>query len=458
MTRTALAVCFILLAVGPVATAPGKAAPETGYRKGGTLPPIAYGQAKIVDPEKVEAPEGKWILWYRRPAADWIQALPIGNGHMGAMVYGGADVERIQFNEDTLWTGQPQDYQHGGAAQYLPKVRGLLFAGKQREAEQLAAQHCMSKPLRQESYQPFGDLALTFPESHRTVAGYRRSLDLDEAAARVEYTVGGVRYGREVIASYPDRVIAVRVTADKKGSLSFDAALLSPHAEHELVRVAADTLAMRGRVTHTGRTGTPSKLRFEARLLARSDGGKVEVSDDVVHVKGADAATLILAAATSYKNYADISADPSARCAKVLASLGGKSYASIRKDHVADHQHLFRRVDLDLGTTKAARNETDQRIKEFAGGDDPHLAALHFQFGRYLMIACSRPGSQPANLQGIWNHRMNPPWECKYTVNINTEMNYWPTELTNLSECHEPLFSLLQGCSETGAKTARTFY
>jgi len=458
MTRTALAVCFILLAVGPVATAPGKSAPEGDYAKGGTLPPIAYGQAKIVDAEKVEAPEGKWILWYRRPAADWIQALPIGNGHMGAMVYGGADVERIQFNEDTLWTGQPQDYQNPGAAEYLPKVRELLFAGKQREAEQLAAQHCMSKPLRQESYQPFGDLVLEFPESHRTVTGYRRSLDLDEAAARVEYTAGGVRYEREVIASYPDRVIAVRVTADKKGTLSFDAALLSPHGEHELVRVAADTLAMRGRVTHVGRTGTPSKLRFEARLLARSDGGKVEVSDDAVHIEGADAATLVLTAATSYKNYADISADPSARCAKVLAKLGDKSYESIRKDHVADHQNLFRRVDLDLGTTKAARNETDQRIKEFVGGDDPHLAALHFQFGRYLMIACSRPGSQPANLQGIWNHKMNPPWECKYTVNINTEMNYWPAELTNLSECHEPLFALLQDCSETGAKTARTFY
>ena len=431
---------------------------QTGYSKGGALPPIDYGKATIEGADAVRAPDGRWVLWYRQPAADWSWALPVGNGSMGAMVYGGADVERIQFNHDTLWTGQPQDYQNPGAAEYLPKVRELLFADKQREAQQLAAQHCMSKPLRQESYQPFGDLVLTFPEAHRTVTGYRRSLDLDEASARTEYTAGGVRYTREVLASYPDHIIAVRVTADKPGALSFDASLLSPHAQHDVVRIAADTLAIRGQVTHTGKTRTPSKLRFEARLLARSDGGKVEVSDDAVHVTGASAATLILTAATSYKNYTDISADPAARCATVLAALGKKSHEAIRKDHVADHQRLFRRVDLDVGTTDAARADTVARIGGFEKGNDPHLAALLFQYGRYLLIACSRPGSQPANLQGIWNHHLNPPWECKYTVNINTEMNYWPAELTNLSECHDPLFDMLKDCSVAGAKTTRTFY
>jgi alpha-L-fucosidase 2 len=454
--RDALAKAYVKAAEAEEAA--GRLVRRTEYTKDGTVPPIDYGRATIEEAEKVQAPDGRWILWYRTPAKDWTAALPVGNGHMGAMVYGGADVERIQFNQDTLWTGQPQDYQHPGAAEYLPKIRELLFSGKQREAEQLAGQHFMSQPLRQESYQPFGDLVLEFPEVHRTVRGYRRSLDLDKAAAGVEYEADGVRYERETIASYPDRVVAVHVAASKRGALSFDARLLSPHVEHELVRVADDTLAMRGRVTHTGRTGTPSKLRFEARLLARADGGTVEIADGTLHVKGADAATLLLTAATSYVNYADISGDPSARCAKVLADLGDKSYEAIRKDHVADHRGLFRRCDINLGTTDAARNETDQRIREFKDGDDPHLAALAFQYGRYMMIACSRPGSQPANLQGIWNHKLNPPWECKYTVNINTEMNYWPAELTGLSECHEPLFDMIEDCSETGAKTARTFY
>ena len=462
MTRPALLCLIALLAVCvlalPAVDGIGAPVPQTGYTKRGTEPPIDYGKATIQGADKVEAPDGRWILWYRAPAKDWTEALPVGNGSMGAMVHGGADVERIQFNEDTLWTGQPQDYQHPGAAEYLPKVRGLLFAGKQREAEQLAAKHCMSEPLRQESYQPFGDLVLTFPDAHRTVTGYRRSLDLDDATARTTYTAGNVRYTREVIASYPDRVIAVRLEAAKPGALAFEASLLSLHTQHELARVAKDTLAIRGQVTHTGRTGTPSKLRFEARLLARAVGGAVEVTEEAVRIEGADAATLILTAATSYRNYTDISADPAARCAKVLANLGDKPYAVIRKDHVADHRGLFRRCDIDLGTTDAASDETVERIRRFAERNDPHLAALAFQYGRYLLIACSRPGGQPANLQGIWNHRLNPPWECKYTVNINTEMNYWPAELTNLSECHDPLFNMLEDCAVAGAKTARTFY
>ena len=457
MTRTALVVLAVLLAAGPLAAAP-KPAAEPGYGKGGAEPPIAYGKAVVEGADAVAAPDGRWILWYRQPAADWPEALPVGNGRMGAMVYGGPDVERIQFNEDTLWTGRPQDYQNPGAAEYLPKVRELLFADKQREAEQLASQHCMSEPLRQEAYQPFGDLVLTFPEAHRTVTGYRRWLDLDEASARTAYTAGGVTFTREVIASYPDRVVAVRVTADKPGAVTFDAALMTPHTQHEVVRVSDNTLAVRGQVAHTTKNKTPSEMRFEARLMVRADGGSVRVDDGAVHIEGADAATLVLAAATSYVNYKDISADPAARCAAVLAKLGDKTYETVRRDHVADHQNLFRRVDIDLGTSDAARNETHERLRTFAEGNDPHLAALAFQYGRYLLIASSRPGSQPANLQGVWNHRLDPPWDSKYTDNINTEMNYWPAELANLPECHEPLFALLADCAETGARTARTFY
>ena len=420
-------------------------------------PPRPSGKAVIEGERNVKAPEGKWVLWYRRPAAQWTEALPVGNGRLGAMVFGGIDVERIQFNEDTVWTGQPQDYQHEGAAEYLPRVRKLLFDGKQRDAERLAGQRMMSVPLRQEFYQPFGDLGLSFPE-HLKVSDYHRELDLDSAVARVRYRVGDATYLREVFASHPDQVIVVRITCDKPGRLGFEAALTSPHTEARTVRISGSVLALRGRVTQRSGTRTESKLKFEAQLRATAKGGKVTVTDDRIAVAGADSAVLVLAGATSYVNYRDISADPAARCQKTLAALGGKSFQAMLTDHVADHRELFRRVDLDVGTSGAAGQETHQRIAGFRDGKDPHLAALFFQYGRYLMIASSRPGGQPANLQGLWNDRLSPPWGSKYTTNINTEMNYWPAEATNLSECHEPLFDMIADCAVTGRKTAKTFY
>ncbi|MFW6161182.1 MAG: glycosyl hydrolase family 95 catalytic domain-containing protein [Planctomycetota bacterium] len=448
----ALAAAYLKQAKRPV----GKAVPRPRGRRGrrGRGP---IGQAEIEGADDVSAPQDEWVLWYRRPAAKFEQALPLGNGRMGAMVYGGIDVERIQFNEDTLWTGQPQDYQHPGAAEYLPQVRKLLFEGKQREAERLAGQHMMSQPLRQEYYQPFGDLHLAFP-GHLTVTGYRRSLDLDEAVARTRYQAGEVTYTREVFASHPDGVIVVRIESSKPGTLAFDATLSSPHAESSTLRISEDTLGLRGRVTNKSRSGTESRLRFEARLRVRPEGGTAEVTGERVTVADATAATLVLTAATSYVNYQDISADPAARCQATLTKLGDKPYDALRRDHVADHQRLFRRVDLDLGTTDAVQKETDQRVRDFKGGDDPHLAALYFQFGRYLLIASSRPGGQPANLQGLWNDKMKPPWGSKYTDNINTEMNYWPAEPTNLPECHQPLFDMLSDCAVTGSETAETFY
>ena len=447
-----LAGTYLAAAKPPV----GKPVPRPRGRRGRT-PPRPLGQAVIEGAEQVNAPEGKWVLWYRKPARQWVEALPVGNGRMGAMVFGGIDVERIQFNEDTLWTGQPQDYQHEGAAQHLLQVRKLLFAGKQREAEQLAGREMMSVPLRQEDYQPFGDLNLAFP-GHLQVSGYHRELDLDEAVARVRYTANGVTYTREVFASHPDQVIVVRIACDKPGELAFDATLTSPHAEADMVRISDDTLALRGRVTQKSGTGTESRLRFEAHLKVRVRGGAVTVANDKVSIAGANAATLILTGASSYVNYQDISADPKARCEAVLTKLGDKPDDATRRDHVADHQGLFRRVDLDLGTTDAVRKETDQRVADFKEGDDPHLAALYFQFGRYLLIASSRPGGQPANLQGLWNDRPSPPWGSKYTVNINTEMNYWPAEPTNLGECAEPLFAMLADCAVSGRKTAKTYY
>ena len=398
-------------------------------------------------------------LWYSRPAEKWTEAMPIGNGRLGAMVFGGIENERLQFNEDTLWTGKPHDYSHPGAADYLPVVRRLLFEGKQREAEALAMKQMMSVPLRQHAYQPFGDLHLHLPNAYKS-SDYRRELDLDTAVARVTYTVDGVKFTREAFSSAVDQVIVVRITADRDNRVNFTTKMSSPQPDTSTVAVAGKQLALRGQMRPDGHPSgnKGSCLKFEARLLVSTDGGKVQVTNEGIEVKGADAATLLLAAATSFRSFKDVSADPAARCDKVIKSAAGKSYDTLRKAHVADHRRLFRRVELDLGTTDAANRPTDERIRTFGKSNDPELAALYFQFGRYLLICSSRPGSQPANLQGIWNDKIRPPWESKWTTNINTEMNYWPAEVCNLSECHEPLFDMLDDLVMSGRKTAKVHY
>jgi len=398
----------------------------------------------------VLAAERDLVQWYRQPAAKWVEALPIGNGRLGAMVHGGAAQEQIQFNEDTLWTGSPHEYQHEGAAQYLPTIRKLLAEGNQKEAEKLAGEQFMSVPLHQKAYQPFGDLRLQFP-GHDKATDYRRELDLDSAVAKVAYRVDDVTYERQALASHPDQVIVVRVAADKKGKVSFTAKMDSPHKSARTRAVGGEQLALSGQVQDDG-------LKFEARLRVLAEGGKVSVKDDGVTVESADAATLVLAAATSFKNYKDISADPAARCDATMKAVAGKTFDAMLKAHVEDYRKLFRRVALDLGKTDAGNEPTDLRLKQVAKRDDPQLAALFFQFGRYLLIASSRPGCQPANLQGIWNDQLKPPWDSKWTTNINTEMNYWPAEVTNLPECHEPLFDMIEDCAITGRKTAQAHY
>jgi alpha-L-fucosidase 2 len=396
-------------------------------------------------------------LRYDKPALLWEEALPVGNGRLGAMVFGGTAEERIQFNEDTLWSGQPQDYQHPGAAEALPEIRRLLFAGKQKEAEQLAAERFMSVPLRQEAYQPCGDLLLTFA-GHDSATDYERSLDLETATAAVSYRIGDTRYRREVWASYPDKVIVVRVSADRPGQVNLRATLTSPHADYAMAANPRHILNLTGRVSHTMRTGTESRMRFAASVQVRTTGGRTVSTDDAIEVTGADEVVLLLCAATSYVDYQDISADPRQRCRKALQALAQTNANELALRHLGDYRPLFQRVSLDLGSSAAAKMTTNRRIADFAQGGDPQLATLAFQYGRYLLIASSRPGSHPANLQGLWNHKTQPSWDSKYTVNINTEMNYWPAELTNLPECHLPLFDLIEDCSQTGAKTARTFY
>jgi len=398
-------------------------------------------------------------LWYRAPASEWVGALPVGNGRLGAMVFGGVVHERLQLNEDTLWSGRPYDPVNPEAREALPEVRRLIAAGMHRDAATLVSRKVMARPLAQMAYQTLGDLNLTFPQVE-SVDGYRRDLDLATATARVSYTAGGVRFTREVFASAPDQVIVVRLTADRPGQISFEARLQTPQ------RASIDTasggdLVMRGvngdgaGTTADGRPMTGA-LRFEARARVISTGGTRTSVDGALVVRGADAATLLIAAATSYRRFDDVTGDPAARTGSALDAAGRTPVDALRAAHVRDHQRLFNRVTLDLGASAAV--PTDERVRGFAGGADPGLAALYFQYGRYLLIASSRPGSQPANLQGIWNESLSPPWGSKYTININTEMNYWPALSTNLAETMDPLTALVADLTITGARTARQMY
>ncbi len=401
------------------------------------------------------APKHHFNLWYTQPASQWTEALPIGNGHMGAMVYGRTDKETIQFNEESLWTGHPTDYQHPDAAGVLPQLRQLLFEGKQKEAEKLAQQHFMSVPLRQNAFQPMGNVILEF-EGHDNPTDYKRWLDLKTGISGVTYTIDGVTYKREIFASYPDKAIIIRLTADKPQQIKFKATLTSPHKQSEQFKIDDTILGLRGHVAKTGENENESKMQFQAVL--RIHHASAEISNDGIRLDRGNSATLILTAATNYQNYKDLSGDPMAKCRGILEKLKHVSYQEHKTHHLKDYQALYNRVSIDLGSTNAVNLQTDDRVLNYSKAADPQLAALLFQYGRYLLISSSRPGSHPATLQGVWNDRLSPPWGSKYTVNINTEMNYWPAEMTNLSECHQPLFDMLKDCSQTGALTAKTFY
>ena len=389
-------------------------------------------------------------LWYRQPAVQWEEALPVGNGRLGAMVFGGVGKERIQFNESTVWNGEPHDYAHPGAAKYLSQLRQLLFDGKQAEAEKLAMDVFMSEPLHQKAYQAFGDLNIEFP-GFSSSTGYRRELNIENAIASTEFAVNGVTYRREVFASWPAQAILVRITASKPGSITLNAALNSAHKDSRITAVSDRELAMSGAVEE-------SAIHYEARLLVRPEGGSVTAKDGAIGISSANAVTLILTGATNFKNFRDVSADPRQRDEQTLAPLRKATCDSLRAAHIADYQKLYKRVSMDLGVTAAAEIPTDERIRAFAKGGDPQMVALVFQYGRYLMISSSREGGQPANLQGIWNESNHPAWDSKYTVNINTEMNYWPVEVGAIGECSRPLFDAMKDVAESGARTAKEQY
>jgi alpha-L-fucosidase 2 len=409
-------------------------------------------------------------LWYRQPATNWVSALPVGNGRLGAMVFGGIAREKLQLNEDTLWAGGPYDPDNTNALAALPEVRRLIFNGQYAEAQKLAGQKMMAKPLKQMPYETIGDLFLEFPTA-APVENYRRELNLDTAVASVTYTSGGVKFTREIFSSPVDQVIVVRLTADKPGKISFTVGMETPQkatittemngTKNSIGKIPdgaefASELVMRG--VNGQADGIKGALKFQVRIGVDSFGGTLFTKPDFIRVADADSATLFIAAATSYKNYKDVSGDPESIVKKQISAAGKKSFDDLLKTHIAEHQRLFRRVDLNLGTSDAMKLPTDERIRHFADGNDPQLTSLYFQFARYLLICSSRPGGQPANLQGLWNDSMNPPWGSKYTININTEMNYWPAGPGNLGECVEPLTAMVMDLTQTGAHTAQVMY
>jgi alpha-L-fucosidase 2 len=395
------------------------------------------------------------LLWYDEPAAKWVEALPVGNGRISAMVFGGVGEDRLQLNEGTLWAGGPYDPVNPQAQDALPEVRRLVNEGKYRDAAQLISAKVMAKPLGQMPYQTVGSLFLTFPGA-TNCSDYRRELDLDTATVTTSYNIAGVRYAREVFASAPDNLIVVRLTADQPGKVSFVAGMRTPMRGAVISTAGNDTLVMNGTGGDAG--GIKGQLKYQARVQVLAKGGKTSAAADNISVSEANDVVLLITAATSYKRFDDVSGDPEAVVKKVLAAAGKKSFAKLRDAHLKDFQPLFRRVSLDLGQSDAMKLTTDERIKRFADGNDPQLAALYYQFGRYLLISCSRPGGQAATLQGLWNESLNPPWQSKYTININTEMNYWPAESGNLAECVTPLIAMVKELTVTGGRTAERMY
>ncbi|QDT70149.1 hypothetical protein MalM25_30940 [Planctomycetes bacterium MalM25] len=423
---------------------------------------VILGLLVLAGSTLAETPARPLVLWYDRPAAVWTEALPVGNGRLGGMVFGGRrDAstdqgfsldERLQFNEDTFWTGGPYDPSREGAWKHLDEARRLIFAGKLVEAHQLIDREMIASPRRQQSYQPVADLRLDFAEpSEGAVTQYRRELDLDRAIATTTYLLDGVEYRREGFCSAVDQVLVVRLTASRPGTLSFDAAFQTPHAKREVEAAGTNGIA----ITVKPKNGA---MRCYTQMRVLTDGGGLEIEGDQVAVKDADAVTIVLAAGTNFIDYQDTSGEPEPVVEQRVIRAAAKGYERLLSDHLADYREWFRRVDLDLGVTQAVDQPTDQRLKAFAKQDDPQLVELFFQYGRYLLISSSRPGCQPANLQGLWNDLVSPPWNSKYTCNINAEMNYWPAESLGLSECHEPLLKLIEELAESGQRTAKNHY
>ncbi len=399
-------------------------------------------------------------LWYAHPASHWLEALPVGNSTLGAMVYGGTDTEEIQLNEETFWSGQPHDNNSHESLDVLPEVRRLIFAGKEYEASKLIDKHFVKGPHGMR-FLPLGSLSLHF--GHTDVTGYERALNLADATSTTIYTCNGVKYERTVFASLADSVIVIHLEAGKKGQLAFEVGYhgqlptqVFTVSEHEGIGGKVNELA--AVVDGAEQEGIDAGLKAECRIMVEADG-KVESGFDRLMVSNATSATIYISAATNYVNFNDISGTPVKKNNRRLATVKGKAYRQLLADHVKKYQEQYNRVTLSLAKNANSSLETDKRVAAFEkDATDLDLVSLMMQYGRYLLISSSQPGGQPANLQGVWNDKMNAPWDSKYTININAEMNYWPSLIGNLAETQQPLFSMIRDLSQTGAKTAHEMY
>lgn len=404
------------------------------------------------------------LLWYSAPAKKWEEALPVGNGRLGAMVFGTHSEERIQLNEETYWSGGPYSTVVPGGYKVLPEIQKLVFEEKYLAAHNLFGRNLMGYPVEQMKYQSLGNLHLFF-KNQDTVSQYQRWLDLETGISGVSYQARGINWKREVFASHPDQVIVVRISADRAGSISFTANLRGvrnqAHSNYgtdyfHMDPAGQDGLALTGKsADYLGVAGT---MKYEARVKAVPEGGTMRTDGVDLIIENADAVTLYFVAATNFVNYKDLSANPHQRAEDYLKGISGKSYPAIRDAAVADYQRFFSRVSLTLPNTENSFLPSNERLLKIQTSPDPSMAALTHNFGRYLMISSSRPGTQPANLQGIWNNDMNPSWDSKYTTNINTEMNYWPVESGNLAECAEPLVKMIRELTDQGTQVAKEHY
>jgi alpha-L-fucosidase 2 len=393
------------------------------------------------------------MLWYSEPAANWNEALPIGNGFIAAMIFGAPQQDRLQLNESTIWAGGPNNTVDSNAHSAIDSVRALLAQKKYEEAQLFANQHLGQKGNGGMPYQLAGNLYLHFPD-HAQFTGYHRSLNIDNATATVSYTGGGVKYQRTYFTSFTHNVLMVKLTADKPGMISCQVALQSPLKE--MIHAENGELILSGRGSdHENQKG---KVKFDVITRVKTSGGMTQADSSGISIKNADTAVIYLAIATNFINYHNLNADPLARADSLLRKAYPMDFSTMLREDTAFYQRYFHRVKLDLGSTDAALEPTDMRIRNFAEGKDPQLAELYFQFGRYLLICSSQPGSQPANLQGIWNGDLKGAWDSKYTININTEMNYWPIEATQLAELGTPLFQMIHELAVTGRETAKVMY
>jgi len=400
----------------------------------------------------------KLSLWYDKPAANWNEALPIGNGRLAAMVFGDVANDRLQLNEETIWAGEPGNNVPKNVYEPIQQIRKLLFEGKYKEAQDLSNQ---TFPRQAPAglnygmqYQTAGNLFLRFT-GQEDVRNYRRDLDISKAVASVSYQNKGVNFRREYIASIPDQVLAVRLTADKPGSISFTLEMNSPFKQYQ-VQTQNGKLLLSG--LSSSIDNKQGKLRYQVQVQPKTEGGKTSTTDSTIVIANANSVTLYISIGTNYINYKDISGNEIEKASRYLNAAFKKSYAGMKASHMASYKKYFDRVSLDLGLTDAIKKPTNIRIADFAKGNDPALTSLYFQFGRYLLISSSMPGSHPANLQGKWNEKLSPPWDSKYTININTEMNYWPAEVTNLTEMHQPLFAMLKDLAVSGKESASQMY